>query len=299
MSDAFVIETDALTKTYGRVIAVDELNLSVRPGQITGFLGRNGVGKTTTIKILLGMLRATSGTARLLGREIDDPDENVDARRHVAYVAEEKQLYDYMKVEELIFFTRSFFTDWRPDIEARLLKQFELPADRKVKTLSKGMRTRLALLLALARRPTLLILDEPTDGLDPVSVEEFLQELAVASADGSTVFFSSHQLPEIERVADRICMIDHGSLVTDLSMDDLRRDYRLVTLGFDATPPGTAEFDGEGILHVEASGRQVALLVDRGADAFVERGRSLGAVTFDVAPVTLRDLFLRFTAKEA
>src|SRR5207253_4484950 len=118
--------------------------------------------------------------------------------------------------------TRSFYADWRSDVERRLLAEYELPPDRKVRALSKGMRTKLALLLALARRPELLILDEPSEGLDPVSIEEVLQALIAAAAEGTTIFFSSHQIAEVERIADRVCMLDRGMLVTDFSLDYMR-----------------------------------------------------------------------------
>src|SRR5437667_5499326 len=160
--------------------------------------------------MLLGICRPSSGTGFLLGRNIDKPTQSCESRRHVAYVAEDKQTYGYMTVAQMIAFTRSFYVDWDRDIEQRLLKQFELPPQRKVKALSKGMRTKLALLLALARRSSLLILDEPSEGLDPVSIEELLQTLVAAAAEGTTIFFSSHQIAEVERIADRVCIIDRG-----------------------------------------------------------------------------------------
>src|SRR5437588_512304 len=137
----------------------------------------------------------------------------------VAYVAEDKQTYAYFTVDEMIRFTRSFYDDWQPRIERQLLDAYALPRGHKVKTLSKGMRTKLALLLALARRPELLILDEPSEGLDPVSIEELLQALVSIAAEGTTVFFSSHQIAEVERIADRVAILDHGALVADLSLD--------------------------------------------------------------------------------
>src|SRR5206468_5156573 len=131
-------------------------------------------------------------------------------------------------VGQMIAFTRSFYVDWDRDIEQGLLKQFELPPQRRVKALSKGMRTKLALLLALARRSRLLILDEPSEGLDPVSIEELLQALVAAAADGTTVFFSSHQIAEVERIADRVCILDRGRLVADVSLDYMRQEYRRI-----------------------------------------------------------------------
>jgi len=166
-----------------------------------------------------------------------------------------------------------------------------------VRDLSKGTRTKLALLLALARRPELLILDEPSDGLDPVSIEDLLGTLGAATAEGATVFFSSHQIAEVERIADRVCIIHRGKLVAELSLDEMRQDYRRITLGFDRQPPGH-EFDILGVRNVRISGRQMVLLANQNADAIVERARSLEAVSVDVAPVTLLEVFLE-TVKEA
>ena len=288
---ASVIETHELTTCYGAIEAVRALNLRVQADQITGFLGRNGAGKSSTIKMLLGMLRPTSGTGTVIGRSIDDPNASREMRSHVAYVGEDKQMYAYMTVGQLIRFTRSFYADWRPDVEQRLLREYQLPSGRKVKALSKGMRTKLALLLALARRPELLILDEPSEGLDPVSIEELLQALVAAAGEGTTVFFSSHQIAEVERIADRVCLIDQGTLMMDVSLDQVRADFRRITLGF-ATPPPAVDFQIDGIERVRTDGRQMTVLTSRNADAVVERAYGLAAVSVEVAPVSLREVFL-------
>ena len=191
MNDGRAIETRELTKRYGKNPVVNQLNLNVPKQQITAFLGRNGAGKSTTIKMLLGITSPSSGTGLVLGKRIQDAAQNRDLRRDVAFVAEDKRLYSYMTVEQIVRFTRSFYADWRMDTETRLIKQFQLPIGCKVKTLSKGMRTKLALLLALSHQPLLLILDEPSEGLDPVSIEELLHEIVGAVANGVTVFFSS------------------------------------------------------------------------------------------------------------
>ena len=291
MNNAYVIETHDLTKRYGDLEAVRALNLRVPEGQITGFLGRNGAGKSTTIKMLLGMIHPTSGTGTVLGKRIDKPKESREMRCRVAYVSEDKQTYAYMTVGEMIRFTRSFYSDWNLEIEQRLLKQYQLPTRRKVRVLSKGMRTKLALLLALARRPALLILDEPNEGLDPVSIEELLQALVSAAADGTAVFFSSHQISEVERIADHVCIIDHGHLVMDLPLDRVREDYRCVTLGFTMQPP-QVDLHIDGVEHVRTTGRQVIVLASRNSEAVAERAKSLGAVTVDIAPISLREVFL-------
>lgn len=287
----YVIETRDLCKQFRTVQAVSGLNLRIARNQVTGFLGRNGAGKSTTIKMLLGMTHPTSGSGLLLGRSITDPKENREARREVAYCGEDKQLYAYMAVQQLIRFTASFYPDWRGEVASRLLDQFQLPPGRKVKALSKGMRTKLALLLALARRPSLLILDEPTEGLDPVAIEELLQTLSGLPADGTSVFFSSHQIAEVERIADRVCIIDRGRLAVDLSLDEIRQDHRRITLSFSCQPPEHL-FNMPEVQSIEASGRQMVLVSSHGAESIVERARDVQAVVVDVAPITLRELFL-------
>jgi ABC-2 type transport system ATP-binding protein len=170
-ASASVIQTQQLSKSFGKVDAVRQLDLTVQPGRITAFLGLNGAGKSTTIKMLLGMIHPTSGDAKVLGKRINDPTEGVELRRKVAYVSENKRLYDYMTVEQMISFAKSFYPDWRPEVERKLLSDFNLPVDQKIRPLSKGMQTKLALRLAFARRPELLILNEPSEGLDPIGIE--------------------------------------------------------------------------------------------------------------------------------
>ena len=202
MADPLIIETTDLRKAYDGVEALRGLSLQVPAGAIFGFLGRNGAGKTSTIKVLLGMSRATSGEARVFGLAATSPDASVDIRRRTGFVSEDKDLYGYMTVDEMIRFTAPFFPRWRADLEQRYLRVFELPLERKVKALSRGMRTKLALLLALCRGADLLILDEPTSGLDPAMTEEVLQALvAHVAGEEMTVFFSSLTNPVRLRIS--------------------------------------------------------------------------------------------------
>ncbi len=296
MTNEAVILTQGLTKSYGNREAVRALNLSVGRNRITAFLGRNGAGKSTTIKVLLGMVRATAGGGTVLGKQITDKKANLDTRRRVAYVAEDKPLYGYMTVEQTISFARSFYSDWRTNVERQLLRDYELPTRQKIKQLSKGMRTKLALLLAFARRPELLILDEPSDGLDPVGIENLLQTLVAQSADGVTVFFSSHQIAEVERVADHVCILEKGGLVVDAPLDELRQSYRRIDLVFPFPAP-EREFRISGVERIRTSGHQMSVLASRNAEALVERAHRLNAVSVEVAPVGLREIFLE-TVKE-
>jgi ABC-2 type transport system ATP-binding protein len=291
MMDAPVIATHALNKSYGAVKAVRDLSLLVEPGRITGFLGRNGAGKSTTIKMLLGMIRPTSGQATVLGKRIGDSQESIELRRRVAYVSEDKRLYGYMTVEQMIRFTASFFPDWRPEVADRLLREYELPAGRKIRALSKGMRTKLALLLAFARRPELLILDEPSDGLDPVGIEHLLQSLVTQSAEGTTVFFSSHQIAEVERVADRVCILEKGRLVLDMSLDEMRESYRQIDAVFPSLP-AERDFRIAGVESIRTQGRQLSVFASGNSEAIVERARDFAASSIQVAPVGLREVFL-------
>src|SRR5712675_1354056 len=209
MADTLVVETLDLRKHYGDTEAVRGLTLQVPAGSIFGFLGRSGAGKTTTIKLLLGMARPTSGSVRVLGLPADAHEPSVEIRRRTGFVSEDKDLYDFMTVEEMIRFTAPFFPTWRKDLEERYLRKFELRPAQDVKSLSRGMRTKLALLLALSRGAELLILDEPTSGLDPAMTEEVLQALVSHVASKQlTVFFSSHQIAEVDQIADRITIVD-------------------------------------------------------------------------------------------
>ena len=297
MTNEAVILTHELTKSYGNAEAVRGLNLSVGRNSITAFLGRNGAGKSTTIKMLLGMIRPTAGSGTILGKQMTNAEENRELRRRVAYVAEDKPLYGYMTVEQTIRFASSFYPDWRRELEQKLLRDYEFLLGRKVKMLSKGMRTKLALLLAFARRPNLLILDEPSEGLDPVGIEHLLQVLVAQSAEGVAVFFSSHQIAEVERVADHVCILEKGSLLVDAPLDQLRQFYRRIDLVF-PFPPTEREFRIPGVERIQTSGHQMSVFASRNAAAVIERAHDLNVVSVEVAPVGLRDIFLE-TVKES
>lgn len=298
MADPFVIETTDLRKHYDGMEAVRGLSLQVPAGSIYGFLGKNGAGKTTTIKVLLGMARPTSGSARVFGLAADAPEASVEIRRRTGFVSEEKDLYDSMTVKQIIRFTAGFYPRWRADLEQRYLRKFELPLDRKVKALSRGMRTKLALLLALSRGAELLVLDEPTSGLDPAVTEEVLQALvAHVASEAMTVFFSSHQIADVDQIADRVAIIDRGRAVVAGALDDIRENYRRVQLVFDADAPDMA-FRVPGVVRVQRKGRVLTVLSSAGADRIVDETRALNPVSVDIVPVTLKEIFLETVAAE-
>ena len=298
MAEPLIIETRDLHKRYDGVAAVDGLTLQVPAGSICGFLGRNGAGKTTTIKLLLGMARPTSGEARVFGLQAADPAASVAIRRRTGFVSDEKDLYGYMTVAEMIRFTAPFFPQWRADLEARYLRSFDLPADRKISTLSRGMRTKLALLLALCRRADLLVLDEPTSGLDPAVIEEVLQAIvAHVAGEQATVFFSSHQIGEVEQIADRVVVIDRGRAVVTGALDDLRDSYRRVQLVFEGEAPDMT-FRAPGVVRVRRQGRVLTVLSSLGAEAIVGEARAMNPISIDVGAVGLKEIFLETVAGE-
>jgi ABC-2 type transport system ATP-binding protein len=282
-----VVETRDLTKRFGDHHALAGLTMTVPRGRIVGFLGRNGSGKTTTIKILLDVIRRTSGEATVLG----EPTGSVAVRRRIGFLGEDKRLYSYMTVREIIAFTRPFFPTWRVETETRLLTDFELPLDRKVSALSKGMRTKVGLLLNLCRHSEFLILDEPSEGLDPVMTEQMLQSLVQQAADGTTIFFSSHQVAEVEQIADHIIAIEKGRVILEGSLDHLQQKFRRINLVFDDPPPPEA-FRRNGVDQVIVRGRTISILASRDVDEIAGLGPLLAAKSVEVQSVGLKELFL-------
>ena len=297
VSDRFAIETVDLWKRYDDVEALRGLDLQVPAGSICGFLGRNGAGKTTTIKVLLGMARATKGEARIFGAAAGADARGAMVRQRVGFVSDEKDLYDYMTVGEIIAFTRPFFPKWRRDLEEKYLAKFELSSHRDIKTLSRGTRTKLALLLALCRGAELLILDEPTAGLDPAMAEDVLQALVghVASQE-TTVFFSSHQISEIDQIADHVAIIDRGRMVISGSLDELRGRYQRVQLVFAGDAPKAAP-KAPGVVRIQRQGRVLTILT-RDREALIAESRAWSPVSIDSSPVSLKELFLESVKTE-
>jgi ABC-2 type transport system ATP-binding protein len=296
--DPYVIETADLRKEYGPNEALRGVSLQVPAGTICGFLGRNGAGKTTTLKVLLGMTFPTSGLARVFGLAADDPAASVEIRRRTAFVSEDKALYDFMTVEETIHFTASFFPSWRADLQKRYLAAFDLRSDQSVKSLSRGMRTKLSLLLALCRGADLLMLDEPTSGLDPAAAEEVLQAIVSEAASRPlTVFFSSHQIGEVEQIADSVVILHRGRSVVGGALDDVRERYCRLQLVFDGAAP-EATFRSPGVQRVQRDGRVLTVLSSAGSEALLEESRRLGAASARVMPLTLKDVFLETVAQE-
>ena len=207
-------------------------------------------------------------------------------------MTEEKDLYPYMTVDQVIRFTKPFFPKWRDDLAQHYLKMFELPPDQKVPNLSKGMRSQLMLLLAISRGADLLILDEPTDGLDPATVEDVLRELvSLAAAEGMTIFFSSHQLAEVEQITDHVLIIDHGRTIVGDSLDDLKARYRRLHIVFETELRRPIQW-ADGVEHLRQDGRSVSILASRNVEELVQQARSIPGASVEQFPVTLKEIFL-------
>ena len=292
MADELIIETADVRKAYGGVQALAGLDLRVPRGSICGLLGRNGAGKTTAIKVLLGMVRPTSGQANVFGLAATDAKTSVEIRSRTAFVSEDKDLYAGMTVGELLRFASPFYPLWRADRAAEYLAAFELRADAAIKDLSRGMRTKLALLLALATGAELLILDEPMSGLDPTAIEQVLQIIVKqAGRDGTTVLFSSHQLADVEQIADYLAIVDRGRVVLDGALDDVRARHRRIELVFDGPAP-EVELKSRGVIAANRQGRVMSVLSSAGDGGVVAELRALRPVSLDVHAMTLKEIFL-------
>ena len=215
------IETFGLTKRYGSTTAVADLNLRIEPGQVFGFLGPNGAGKSTTIRMLMALQRPTHGHVTLLG--LDAATDSVEVHRHIGYLPGDLELFPRLTGQQHIaWFMRARGVE-DDSLARQLIDRFRVVADRPVRELSKGNRQKIGLVLAFMHRPELLVLDEPTSGLDPLMQHEFESLLRQTADDGRTVFLSSHELGEVQRVTDRIAIIKEGRLVAEDTVDGLRR----------------------------------------------------------------------------
>ena len=246
-----VIAIDGLTRRFGAKPALDNVSLAVPRGIVFGLVGANGAGKTTLIKHVLGMLKAQAGDVRVFG--MDPVAQPAEVLGRIGYVSEEHDLPGWMRVWELLRYYQAFFPKWDPAFADELRSRFELDGSAKIKNLSKGQRARASLLVALSHRPELLVLDEPSSGLDPIVRRDILEAIIRAIADeGRTVLFSSHLLNEVERVSDHVTMINKGKIVFSAALDDIKESHRCLTLRFAearARPPelaGVLTWEGQG-----------------------------------------------------
>jgi ABC-2 type transport system ATP-binding protein len=287
------IRTEDLRKRYAGVRAVCGINLHVPRGTIYGFLGRNGAGKTTTIKMLLGLARPTAGSVHVLGMDI--VSQRISILRHTAFVSEKKTLYPSLTPSELVRFSRGFYPTWSDRAVEKYARLFEIPMKQRFEKLSNGNQTKVFLLLALSQGADLLILDEPTTALDPVLVDQLLRALGEDALDREcTIFFSSHQLEEVEQIAEHVGVIDCGKLVMECRLDDIKSEFRLITAAGNALPRQTSS----QVLSVDVERTFYRYVVMQDAEGFAAELSRNGATIAHVAPLSLREIFLQLVRKE-
>jgi ABC-2 type transport system ATP-binding protein len=290
-----IIETQNLSRRFGRMEAVHELTLAVPQGSVFALLGANGAGKTTTLKLLMNLILPTSGAARVLG--VDSRKLGERELAQIGYVSENQQLPLWMTVGQLLDYCRPFYPTWDRTLEATLLKQFALPQNRKLSQLSRGMLMKAALLSSLAYRPKLLVLDEPFSGLDAVVRDEFIRGVLEVSALGEwTVLVSSHDIEEVERLADHVAMLDAGRLRLSETAESLQARFRRVEVtgvsggSAIARPPEWLEFENAGALTKFVDSRYAGAATERGW-----RERFAGATNITAQPMSLREIFMTLT----
>ena len=277
-----------LRKIYGPVAAVDGFSLEIPSATVFGVLGPNGAGKTTTFKCMLGLARPTSGAVFYDGKPL------VPAMlERIAYVPERSVLYDWMTVQEHIEMNRRAFAAFDPARAAELLETFNVDKSRRVRVLSKGMKTAVMVALAFARNAEILVLDEPTGGLDPINQRHVLSLMINEAAKGNSVIFSSHQIGQVERAAEQIAVMDRGRLVLSGLVDDLKGDRKIVEGIF---PDVNFTLDGIAndprVLRTDRTERIVRLVVTGGADEISARLSTAGAMGVRVVDLNLEDIFL-------
>jgi ABC-2 type transport system ATP-binding protein len=284
-----IIEVQGLTRRFRRKVALDRVSLKVTRGQVFGLVGENGAGKTTLIKLLLGMLRPNEGTVRVFGADpIADP---VGVLSRIGYLSEDRDLPGWMRVDELMRYTKAFYQGWDDAYAEDLRQTMNLDAQSKVRTLSRGEKAKAGLMVALAYRPDLLLLDEPSSGLDAVVRRHILSAIIRTVADeGRTVLFSSHLLDEVERVADHVAMISGGQIVLCAPMDEIKANHHRLTLRFaDAQlrAPSLA-----GALNCEGSGREWTAVCDGRLEDLKAAALKLNAEIVEESAATLEEIFV-------
>jgi len=290
-TDQPIIELNNLTHHYGKLETVNGLTLKVRRGRCYGFFGRNGAGKTTTIKCLLNLLQPTAGALRVFG--LDPGKEEVAIKSRLSYVPDAVAFYPWMTVNQTLEFFASFRSHWNRELEADLLKRFQLDPGHKAMDLSRGQKTQLALITAVCPEPELLVLDEPTSGLDPIVRREFIQTVIGAyhanDPENRTVFVSTHLIAEFEGLIDEFTIIERGRELLTMEADRAKERFRKIRASF-AQPP--ARLDLSGALDVRQSGRDIEILADGNSEQLLERLRAADPEELRSESLSLEELFV-------
>lgn len=284
-----VIDVQNLRRVYKGKVAADDVSLQVPAGCVFGLLGESGAGKTTLIRHLIGLLKPQQGTVRVLGRDpIEDPE---GALGRIGYLSEDRDLPGWMRVDELMRYTRGLYPKWDDAFAQELRERFDLNPAQKIGTLSKGQRAKAGLICALAHRPDLLILDEPSSGLDPVVRRHILSAvMRSVAAEGRTILFSSHLLDEVERVADYVAIIHRGKVLLCDTLENILNAHRHVHLEFAQAQAHAPKLDGA--LHCDGAGTAWRVLCDGAAERVKAQAARMGAKVVQESRPTLEDIFV-------
>ena len=294
MGQTTVVDVNNLSRSFHGKRALDGVSFSATAGHVHGLVGANGAGKTTLLKHLLGLLRAATGSVRVFG--LDPVRDPVRVLGRVGYLSEERELPEWMRVDELMAYTQAFHRTWDETYARQMLESFALDPSKKIRELSKGMRAQAGLIAAVAHRPELLILDEPSSGLDVAVRRDILDAIVRTVADdGRTVIFSSHLLDEVERMSDHVTMMDHGRVTLSGVLDDVRRGYQRSHVRF------VEHFDQPPVLAtalaMEGGGRSWIVVHSGSIEQFHHSVLALGGEVVESRDATLEEIFLARTGR--
>jgi ABC-2 type transport system ATP-binding protein len=294
MNSGIVMETFGLTRYFGKRKVVDQLTMAVPRGSVFAFIGRNGSGKTTTIRMLLGLTEPTRGSSSVLGHDSRHLPPETIAR--IGYMSESHALYEWMTVRQCGVYQARFYSRWNAKIFDSVVGHFHLDLRAKAGDLSRGERAGLSLAITLAPEPELLILDDPAIGLDPVARRSLLESMIYITRDSErTIFFSSHLLDDVERVADHVAILDRSVLRVLCSVDALRAGVRQFTLRYaDGAAPPAVVPPIRGLLRVRRLGAELGLTIARPDDDTQRELRALGSASVDELPVALNDAIIGY-----
>jgi ABC-2 type transport system ATP-binding protein len=290
-----VVAVANLSRQFGSKTALDDVSLYVPRGCVFGLVGENGAGKTTMIRHLLGLLRAETGTVRVFG--FDPVAKSVEVLGRIGYLSEHRDLPAWMRVDELVRYTGGFYPNWDCDYAEQLRQEFALDPAARVRTLSKGQLAKLGLLLALAYRPELLLLDEPSSGLDPLVRHDILEAIIRSVAEeGRTVLFSSHLLDEVERVSDHLTMMHHGRVMFSGPLDQVKQSHRRLIIRFETAQSVAPRI--EGALSISGRGREWKVVCSGANTNTAAHAASLGGVIVEEQTATLDEIFVARARQE-
>jgi ABC-2 type transport system ATP-binding protein len=282
------ISIEHLTKRYGRFNAVDDVSVEIPDGSVFGLLGPNGAGKTTTFKCMLGLASATSGSVKFNGKPLSP-----QLFEELSYVPERSALYEWMNAGDHLEMQKRSFKSYDAKRANELMQLFSLDPRKRVRNMSKGMRTALSVVLAFATNPQIMVLDEPTSGLDPVNQRAVLKLIIDASAQGATIVLSSHQIGQVERAADHIAVLKGGKVALSGAVDDLKAGSKIVEAIFESDAFAVNGLAADKrIVRLERTGRILRLTVNSGGDDLAAQLSSLGALNVRVVDLNLEDIFL-------